>query len=168
MLWSKVSDLGLDVTGQLRLPSVSVGEKSLLVEKELFMSDHGILIVRTFDYSIDWTSFLAETAVDAFSHVDVIASSSSRTIRTRLTFDCDGIGWASSSTKLASDASRWSFLVPFFACSISPQGMLSSKLWRKGAFFIGIVDSPFRLEGVKEGAEEHGVVILRADPLSML
>lgn len=132
------------------------------------MSDHSVLIVRALDDCIYWASLLTETTVYAFSHVDVITSSPSRTIGTRLTFDSDCISWAGGCTKFTGNAPILLFDVPFFSSSISSESMLSSEFGRKRTFFIRIMDCPFRLEGIEEGAEEHGIIVLWADPLSYL
>ena len=95
---SKVSDLGLDVAGQLRLPSVSIRKQSLLVVEQLFMIDCGVFVVGAFDNSIYGAGLLAEAAVNAFCHINVVASSSPRTIRAGLAFDGDSEGRAGSST----------------------------------------------------------------------
>jgi hypothetical protein len=44
--------------------------------------------------------------------------------------------------------------------------MFSSEFGGKWSLFIGIVDGPLWLEGIEEGAEEHGVVILWREPLN--
>lgn len=95
---SKVSDLGLDVAGQLRLPSVSIRKQSLLVVEQLFMIDCGVLVVGALDNSIYGAGLLAEATVNALCHINIVASSSPRTIRAGLAFDGDSEGRAGSST----------------------------------------------------------------------
>ena len=56
--------------------------------------------------------------------------------------------------------------LPFFSSGVASEGVFSSELGGEGSLFVGVVDGPLGLEGVEEGAEEHGVVVLWRDPLS--
>ena len=73
---SEVPDLGLDVASELGFPLVTVGQQLFLIVEKLFVANGSVLVVRTLYDSIDWTGLLAEAAVDAFGHVDVVASGS--------------------------------------------------------------------------------------------
>src|SRR5215467_10214100 len=62
-----------DVLGDLALPAVAVREQALLVEIELLARLGGELEVRPFHDGIDRAGLLAQPAIDAFDHVDVVA-----------------------------------------------------------------------------------------------
>lgn len=104
-----VGTIGLDVRRELRLPLVTVAEKLLLVVQQLLTGLSGVLGVggwkkdqllkatglkesreRTLNNGIHGTRLLAETAVDALGHVDIITGSPSGPVLTllRLNGDC--------------------------------------------------------------------------------
>src|SRR5215470_11441282 len=62
-----------DVLGDLALPAIAVREQALLVEIEFLARLGGELEVRPLHDGIDGTGLLAESAIDAFDHVDVVA-----------------------------------------------------------------------------------------------
>src|SRR6516165_10786811 len=62
-----------DVLGDLALPPVAVREQAFLVVIELFARFGGEFEVRPLDDGIHRTGLLAQAAVDAFDHVDVVA-----------------------------------------------------------------------------------------------
>jgi hypothetical protein len=64
--------LTFDISGQLWLPSVSVGEKFFLVVEKLFVGHGRVLKVGSFNDGIDWACSLAKSTIDAFSHVDIV------------------------------------------------------------------------------------------------
>ncbi len=117
-----------------------------------------VFIIRALDDGIDRASLLAVSTVNAFGHVDIISSRPSRAIRTGFALDCYSSSWACSSTQFACNTS-------FFTCCISSECVFSSKFWRKWAFFIGVVDGPFRLENIQYSTEEEGIEIFRHDNL---
>ena len=88
--------MGLDVAGQLRLPTVAIRQQLLLVVEQLFMIDNCSLIVGSLNDGVYRAGLLAETTVNALGHVDVISRGPSRAVRARLTLDCDGVGRAGS------------------------------------------------------------------------
>src|SRR5258708_4880240 len=82
----------LERLGDLALPAVAVGQELLLVIVELFARFGGELEVRSFDDGIDRAGFLAEAAVDAFVHVDVVARGAARSVcLPRACFDDDAL-----------------------------------------------------------------------------
>ena len=87
------------------LPLVAIGKKLLLIVEKLFVRLGGELVVRSLNYRINGTSFLAKSTINAFSHIDVIASSLSAPIGAALSFDSDGLRGADGFTKLACYAS---------------------------------------------------------------
>ena len=69
------------------LPLVSVGQQLLLVVEQLDARLGGVLKVRALDNGVDRTRLLAEAAVDALGHVDVVARCAARAVLARLGFD---------------------------------------------------------------------------------
>lgn len=68
------------------------------------MIDGSVFVVGTLHNRIDWAGLLAESAIDALGHIDVISSCSPRSIWSRLALDGDGVGRASCCAQLAGDA----------------------------------------------------------------
>src|ERR1700687_5220342 len=105
MLISPVRGVELDVLGDLALPAVAVREQPLLVEVKLLARLGGELEVRPFDDGVDWAGLLAETAIDAFDHVDVVARGAARAVvAARPGLDRDGLGRADRLAKAGGDA----------------------------------------------------------------
>lgn len=120
----------------------------------------GIFVVWSFNDCINWASLLAISAVNAFCHIDIISGCSSRSIRSRLTFDSYSSSRACSSTELTCYAS-------LFAGGISSKSMFSSEFWRKWPFFVRISNSPLRLECVQNSTIEKGIEKLWPDYLNV-
>lgn len=118
-----------------------------------------IFIIWPFNDGINWTGFLTISAINAFCHVNIISSCSSRPIRSWLTLNCDSSCWTCSCAQLTSDAS-------FLSCGISSQGMFSSKFWRKWSFFIRIMYSPFRFETIQKATVEKRIEVFRHNNLN--
>src|SRR5439155_24219188 len=89
---SPIRRVECDVLGDLAFPAVAVGEQALLVEVELLARLGGELEIRPFDDGIDRTGLLAQPAIDAFDHVDVVARGAARAVvATRTSLDGDGL-----------------------------------------------------------------------------
>src|SRR4051795_5406510 len=73
---SPVRRVLFDGSGNLALPTVAIGEQPGLVIVEFLARLGRELKVRAFDDGIDRAGFLAEAAIDAFHHVDVVANGS--------------------------------------------------------------------------------------------
>lgn len=99
-----VEVISLYVGSYLCFPLVSVVEELLLVVEQFLMGFSGELEVGTLYDSVHRTRLLTEAAVDAFGHVNVVASRPPAAISTSLCFDADGLGWTDSFTQLAGDA----------------------------------------------------------------
>ena len=78
----------------LGLPFISIRQQLLLVVQQLLPRLGGVLGVRRLDNGVDGARLLAEAAVDALRHVDVVAGRAAGTILTLLGFDGDGLGGA--------------------------------------------------------------------------
>jgi hypothetical protein len=61
---------------------------------------------------------------------------------------------------------KFKSIIPFFACCISSESVLSSEFWREGTLLIWIVDGPLRLKYVKERTKPNRVEPLRTYPLT--
>jgi len=104
----------------LWLPFITVSNELLFVVEEFLVPECGVLEVRSFDDGIDGTGFLAETAEDALSHIDVILGGTARAIGTGLRFNCDGKSRAGSLTKLAGNTS-------LLSSGVTSESVLSSE-----------------------------------------
>lgn len=159
MYWKSLgADLTFNVACQLRLPSVSVSQKLLFIVEEFLMVNCGIFVVRALDDCVNRACFLAISTINAFSHIDIVTGSSSRSIRPRLALDCNCLSRAGSSTELTSNT-------PLLTSGISSQSVLSSKFGRKGPFFIWIMNGPFGFERIEDTAIEKRVEVLWHDNL---
>src|SRR5690242_9913954 len=86
---SSVGRVEFEVLGELGLPSVPVREQPVLVIEELLAGLDRELEIRPFDDRIDRAGFLAEAAVNAFRHVDVVARRTAAAVVARLGLDGD-------------------------------------------------------------------------------
>lgn len=103
MTRQSISDLSFDVSGQLWLPSVTVGQEFLLVVEQFLMGHGSVFKVGSFDNRVNGTSSLAESAINAFGHVNIVLGGSSGSIGPGLALNSDGFCGACSGTEFASD-----------------------------------------------------------------
>src|SRR5712671_3756074 len=135
---SPIFRVELDGLGDLALPAVAVGQQSVLVVVELLARLGRELEVGPLDDGIDRAGLLAQPAVDALHHVDVVAGGAARAVvaaGTRL--DGDGLGRADRLAQLAGDAA----LLPI---GITPERMLATEAGRLRTLLEGIVERRFR------------------------
>src|SRR5208283_1012895 len=85
------------------ISAAAVGEQSLLVVVELLAGLHRVLGVRTLDDGVHRAGLLAEAAVDAFDHVDVVAGRPPAAVLARLCLDGDRLGRADRLAEFAGD-----------------------------------------------------------------
>src|SRR5258707_15345700 len=117
---SPVGCVERNVLRDLQLPAVAVREQAFLVVVELLACLGRELEVRSQDDGVDRAGLLAEAAVDAFHHVDVVAGGPPRAVVAPWpSLDGDGLGRADRLTQLAGDAA----LLPV---RIAPQRKLGS------------------------------------------
>lgn len=119
--------------GQLRLPLVTVREQLLLVVKQLFPCLGGVLGVGALDNGVHGARLLAEAAVDALGHVDVVAGCAAGAVGALLGLDGDGLGWADGLAQLAGNAS-------LLTGRVAAQGVLATEAGRDGALLEGVED----------------------------
>src|SRR3954470_575221 len=111
----------IEVSGDLSLPTVSIRQQPGLVVIELLAGLRRIFKVRTFDDGVHRARFLAQAAINAFHHIDVIAHGSpSPVVPPRSSFDRDRLRRADSLAQLAGNAA-------LFPVGIAPQSMLAAK-----------------------------------------
>src|SRR5690606_16117732 len=78
------------VARNFALPPIAIGEQLVLVIVQFFAGLGRELKVRTFNDRVDRASFLAEAAIDALHHVDVVAHrATGSVIAARTSFDGD-------------------------------------------------------------------------------
>lgn len=118
---------------KLRLPLVSIRQQLLLVVEQLLPRLGGILGVRALHNGVHGTRLLAEAAVDALGHVDIVSCRPARSILTLLGFNGDGLGRADGFAQFAGDAA-------LFASGVAAQGVLTTEPGRDRALFEWVVD----------------------------
>jgi len=80
----------------------------------------GVLDVLALDDGVDRAGLLAEAAVDALGHVDVVAGRPAGAVGAHLRLDRDGLGGADGLAQLARDA-------PLLTRGVAPQGVLATE-----------------------------------------
>src|SRR6185503_17512306 len=127
---SAVGRVELEVASDLALPAVAVREQPVLVVVKFLPRLDGELDVRPLDDGVHWARLLAEAAVDALHHVDVVAGGAAAAVVARLGLDGDRLRRADRLAKLAGDAA-------LLAVGIAPQGMLAAKAGRLRPALVG-------------------------------
>src|SRR5258707_6861186 len=130
---SPVRRVEREVLRDLGLPAVAVREQLVLVVEQLLAGLRGELEIRTLDDRVDRAGFLAEAAIDAFRHVDVVARRAPAAIGARLGLDGDGERRADRLAELAGDAA-------LLAVGIAAQRMLAAEARAERPLLIGVVD----------------------------
>src|SRR5437764_1618362 len=151
-LTSPVGRVEFDRFRNLALPAVAIGEQFRLVIIEFLAGLGGEFEVRPLDDGIDRTSLLAEAAIDALHHVDVVTGRAPRAVvATRAGVDGDRLGRTDRLAELAGNAA-------LLAVGIAAKRMLAAEPRADLALFEGIVDGRLAREEVahreKEGADE--------------
>src|ERR1044071_6073527 len=146
---SPVRRVEFDVLGDLALPAVAVREQALLVVVELLARFGGKFEVGALHDGIDRAGLLAQPAVDAFHHVDVVARGAARAVvAARAGLDGDGLRRADRLAQLAGDAA-------LLAVRIAAQRMLAAEARRDRALLERVVERRLRLEEIAHGKEER-------------
>src|SRR5215469_3242812 len=104
MARSPVRRVGGDVGRERPFPAFAVREQLLLVVEQLLAGLGGELEVRTLDDGIDRTGLLAQSAIDALGHVDVVPGGAAAAVVARLGLDGDRQRRAHRLAQLAGDA----------------------------------------------------------------
>src|SRR5690606_8993746 len=121
--------------------------------EQFFTRLGGELAVRSIDDGVHRAGFLAQTAVDAFDHVDVVARRAAAAVGTRFGLDGDGLGRADGLAQLAGDAA-------FFTVRVAAQRVFATETRRLRVPLERIVHRRLRLHHVlhrqADGAEHVG------------
>src|SRR5712692_5052771 len=105
LISSPVRRVECEVLRDRAFPAIAVGEQTLLVVVEFLARLGGEFEIRAFHDGIDRAGLLAQAAIDAFHHVDVIAGGAPRAvIAPRTGLDGDGLGRADRLAQFARDA----------------------------------------------------------------
>src|SRR3954454_17306423 len=136
--------VGGDIGRQRGFPAVAVREQLVLVVERLLAGLGRELEVRALDDRIHRAGLLAEAAIDALGHVDVVPRGAAAAVGAGLGLDRDGQGRADRLAELAGDAA-------FLAVGIPPQSMLAAEPWADRSPLIGVVDRDPFLEEIAEG-----------------
>ena len=84
-----VEVISFNVGCDLSLPLIAIVQQLLLVVEQLLVGLGGELKVGPLHDGVDGASLLAEAAVDALGHVNVVSRCSSSAITSLLGLDCD-------------------------------------------------------------------------------
>src|SRR6266446_3272589 len=93
-----------EVSGDFGFPAIAVRQQLLLVVEQLLARLGGEFEIRPLDDRVDRAGLLAEAAIDAFGHVDVVAGRAPAAILARLGLDRDRPRRADRLAELAGDA----------------------------------------------------------------
>ena len=143
---SPIQRLVPQVRRDLGLPPVPVVQQLLLVVQQLLPRLGAELKVGPLDNRVDGARLLAEAAVNALGHVDVVARGPAAAVLALLGLDGDGLCRADGLAELAGNAALLARRVP-------PQHVLPAEARREGSLFERVVDGCLFLE---EGAEGQG------------
>jgi hypothetical protein len=128
-----VRRIGAGDRGQLRLPLVAVRQQLLLVVQQLLPRLGGVLGVGALDNGVHGARLLAEAAVDALGHVDVVAGRAAGAVGALLGLDRDGLGRADGLAQLAGDAA-------LLSGRVAAQGVFTTEAWRDGTLLEWVED----------------------------
>src|SRR5690606_28906956 len=129
---SPVRRVSSDVARNLVFPALAVRQQLGLVVEQLLAGLGRELEIGRLHNGIHRAGFLAEAAVDALGHVDVVARGAARTVLARLGLDGDGLGRADRLAELAGDAA-------LLAVGVAAQGVLAAKARAERSLLVGIV-----------------------------
>src|SRR4029077_17720491 len=98
---------------------------------------------------IDRASLLAQAAIDAFDHVDIVAGGAPRTvIPTRAGFNGDRLRRADRLAQLAGNAA-------LLAIGVAAQRMFAAETWRDRALLERVIERRLGLEEIAHGEHER-------------
>src|SRR5512142_854597 len=104
MLSLPVWRVEFEILGNLAFPTIAVRQQALLVVVELFARLGGKFEIGAFHDRVHRTRFLAQAAVDALHHVDVVARRATAAVGARLGLDRDRLRRTNRLAELAGDA----------------------------------------------------------------
>src|SRR5438477_5556415 len=109
---SSVGRLERERLVQFAFPAVAIREQLFLVVEQLLAGLGGEFEIRALDDRVDRTGLLAEAAIDAFRHVDVVARGAAAAVVARLGLDGDGERRTDRLAELAGDAALLAVRIP--------------------------------------------------------
>src|SRR5579885_1672457 len=141
---SAIGRVGGEIGGDLHLPAIAVRQQTVLVVEQLLAALGREFEVRSLDDGVDRARLLAEAAIDALHHIDVVAGRAPAAVGAGLRLDGDGERGADRLAELAGDAA-------LLAVGIAPKGVLAAEARAERALLVGIVERHLLLEHVLEG-----------------
>src|SRR3990167_1594956 len=156
-----VGRVQLQILRDQALPAVAVIEKTFLVVVELFAGLGRELDVRPFHDGVDRAGLLAQAAVDALDHVDVVAGRAAAAVLARLGLDRDGLSRTNGFAQLAGDAA-------LFARRIATQGVLAAEAGRLRVALVRVDHGLLRRDHVLHGQAESAREVQKGRALDRL
>ena len=125
--------LAREVGGDRGLPAVAIVEELLLIVQQLLVRLGRVLKVGALDDGVDGARLLAEAAVDALGHVDVVPRRAAAAVLALLRLDGDRLRGADGLAELARDA-------PLLARGVPAERVLAAEARRQRALLERVVD----------------------------
>src|SRR5580692_6276966 len=119
---SSVWRIQFEIARDLALPAVAVRQQPCLVVIKLLARFGGKFEIGPFDDGVHGACFLAQPAIDAFHHVDVVARGAAAAVFARFRLDGDGERRAHRLAQFARDAT-------LLAARITAQRMFAAEAW---------------------------------------
>ena len=158
---SSVQTLRSQVLADLALPFISIREEFFLVVQQLLVRVRRVLKVGTLDNGIHGARLLAEPAVDALCHVDVVPSGTPAAVLALLRLDGDGLRGADGLAQLASDAA-------LLTRGVATQDVLAAETRAQRTLLERVVDLRDGRwvdgRGWNQGSESVGRVLVIREP----
>src|SRR5690606_22202740 len=143
-------------------PAVAIGKELFLVVVKFFAGFGREFKIRTFHDGVHRACFLAETAIDALHHVDVVTHrTAGAVVAARTGLDGDGLRRADRFAKLAGDAA-------FLAVWITAQRVLATEARRDRTFFMRVVQRRLGREELAHGKKERAYEFLEKERFGCL
>src|SRR5215470_11336932 len=137
-----------DVLGDLAFPAIAIRQQPFLVVVELLARLGRELEVRPLDDGIDRARLLAQPAIDALHHVDVVAGGAPRAVvAARPRLDGDRLCRTDRLAQLAGDAT-------LLTVRIAAQRVLAAEARRQRPLLERVVERRLRLEEVAHRQDE--------------
>src|SRR5262245_2597025 len=146
---SPVGRVERDVLGDLALPAVAVREQTFLVVVEFLARLGRELEVRALNDGVDRAGLLAQAAIDALHHVDVVARGPpGAVVAPRTGLDGDRLRRTNRLAQLAGDAA-------LLAIRIATQRVLAAEARGDRPLLERIIERRLGLEEIAHGEEER-------------
>ena len=139
-----VGGIGGKVGGERPFPFVAIGQQFRLVVEQFLPGLGRIFEIRPLDDGVDRAGFLAQAAIDALHHVDVVAGGAAAAVLAGLGLDGDGQRRAHRLAELAGDAA-------LLAVGIAAKRMLAAEARAERVLLERIVDRRLGLEEIFQG-----------------